>query len=698
MSNQSSFSGFGNYKQMVIELTNDLKQLKGFSERMKLEGNTEAISTVLQRLTEDKFSVAIIGEFNRGKSTLINALMGKDVLPMDVIPTTATLNKVTYDISPYIVVEYKNGKTEKIEIDQLSEYVTKLTKKNEEKAATIKEVTVYYPVNYCRNGVTIVDTPGLNDDAAMAEVTMSVLPQVDAALMVVMAQVPFSESERSFLESKVITSDLGRVLFVVTGIDLLDEDDVDKVLTHIKNQIQEHIIKKAENTFGSNSREYEEYKRKIGKVRVYGISAKKALKAKLKGDDNMLAQSCFPEFEAALERFLTEDRGAVMLNAPISRIKTASIEIVKAISLRESALAMQKEEFNQKYTEAMHEIEKIREERQVEFNRINEASQKTYDELLPSIRNFWPGLEKAAYAVVDDFPLTMEELKSHTDDTQERLQKAVGTAISRAGQEQSERIQEAINRALGNEAERLSEFESHFFEATENIQGLFTYNEKNGSEISGNALVSIATGLFSIIGLGGVGGLMGLGGIVEGYKEAGWKGALLGGGTSAVSFIATTTTVNLLLGALAIPLAWPAAVIGTIGIALFTTFLGKKAVKSVFGGGDDQKILKVKEDFKDNIKKELDKMRAEEDFSEKVRSQVDTAFTALKDKIKTETDHILNDTHSQLTELKVALAQGELSGEKEKADLKDMLVAIDAMCGRADVIGKQLTAILSRGV
>ena len=60
MSNQSSFSGFGNYKQMVIELTNDLKQLKGFSERMKLEGNTEAISTVLQRLTEDKFSVAII--------------------------------------------------------------------------------------------------------------------------------------------------------------------------------------------------------------------------------------------------------------------------------------------------------------------------------------------------------------------------------------------------------------------------------------------------------------------------------------------------------------------------------------------------------------------------------------------------------------------------------------------------------------
>ena len=75
------------------------------------------------------------------------------------------------------------------------------------------------------NGVTIIDTPGLNDDEAMTNVTLSVLPQIDAAIMVMMAGSPFSQYECDFLENKVITSDLGRVLFVVTGIDLYDEDD-----------------------------------------------------------------------------------------------------------------------------------------------------------------------------------------------------------------------------------------------------------------------------------------------------------------------------------------------------------------------------------------------------------------------------------------------------------------------------------------
>ena len=169
---------------------------------------------------------------------------------MDVLPTTATLNKITYSVTPFVKIAYKDGREEQIEIDQLNNYVTKLTRESEERARTVKEAVVYYPINYCKNGVTIIDTPGLNDDEAMTEVTMSVLPQIDAALMVIMAQAPFSESERDFLENKVITSDLGRVLFIVTGIDLLDEEDVPRVLDNIRTRIQEHVMKKAEATFG----------------------------------------------------------------------------------------------------------------------------------------------------------------------------------------------------------------------------------------------------------------------------------------------------------------------------------------------------------------------------------------------------------------------------------------------------------------
>lgn len=679
----TNFSCFANYKQTVIELTGDLQKLLEFSEKMKLEGNALAIKDVLRRLLEDTFSVAIIGEFKRGKSTLINALLGKNVLPMDVLPTTATLNKILYGITPFVRIVYKDGKVEEIEIDKLNNYVTKLTKESEEVARTIKEASVFYPVNYCKNGVTIIDTPGLNDDQTMTEVTMSVLPQIDAALMVIMAQAPFSDSEREFLESKVITSDLGRVLFVVTGIDLLDEDDVERVLANITNRIQEHVIAKAEAAYGNDSKEFEAYKRKIGKVRVFGVSAKKALKAKIKGDQAMLDQSRFPAFETALEKFLTEDRGAIMLSVPVNRIKTSAIEIAKAAQLREYALAVEKKEFDRRYTLAMDEIERIRKDRQAEFNRINEAAQRTFNGLLPLIRNFWPSLETAATRAIDSYTITADDIKdANINRTQEALTKAVRNAISKESQNLTERMQASINKALENEAERLSAFENEFFQSTERIQNLFTVNLQP-SENDTFIVSAIASTVFGY----------GVGGIYMGYKEAGWKGALLGGATSFAGVFTSGLGVALLTTALAIPFTWPVALVSLVIGSITGTFTSKWALDKVFSKG---KIEKFKASFTESVLKEMAKMRAEDNFTESVREQVQGAFDALKNKIRTETDTILGDTQNQLTQIKVELAQNALSSDKEKEDLSLMLESINSICVHADEIGKQLTIILNR--
>jgi GTPase Era involved in 16S rRNA processing len=683
MEKPTSFSSFSNYKQTVIELNGDLQKLLEYTTKMKLEGNAKAVEDVMKRLAEDTFSIAIIGEFNRGKSTLINALLGKDVLPMDVLPTTATLNKISYSITPFVKVEYKDGHSEDVEIDKLNNYVTKLTRESEETAKTIKEACVYYPLAFCKNGVTIIDTPGLNDDATMTEVTMSVLPQVDAALMVVMAQSPFSESEREFLESRVITSDLGRVLFVVTGIDLLDEEDVERVLTNITTRIQEHVMAKAEASFGKDSPEYENYKRKLGKVRVYGLSAKKALKAKLKDDQAMLDFSRFPEFENALEKFLTEDRGAIMLNVPINRIKTSSLELVNAVTLRESALKMQEEEFEHKYKLAMEEIEKIRSDRKIEFSRVNESAHKTYADLQPMIRNIWPQMEKAAYDAVDSFPIAGEDIsKDYLSMTQEKLSRAVQNAISKTGQRLTEGIQEQITIALKGEAERLSGFEKTFFMSTEKIQGLFKTEIPN----SQNTDFVVSTIASSVVGYG-------LGGIYLGYKEAGWKGALLGGATSFAGTMLAGSGIGLLVTALAIPATWPVLLVGTVLASLAGTFTGKWVLGKALA---NDRIEKFKNSFKDAVGGELSKMKVENNFSENVRKQVDEAFEALKTKIKNETETILGDTQNQLTQLKVERAQHAVTSEKEKEELAGMLETVNAICGHADEIGKQLAVILAK--
>lgn len=682
MSEEINFSNFTGYKQLVMELVGDLKTLKEYSERLNLSGSVESIDNALKKLAEDSFDIAIIGEFNRGKSTLINALIGRDVLPMDVLPTTATLNRITYNIAPYVHVKFKDGREEDVNIENLKSYVTKLTDESSEMAKTIDEVIVNYPINYCKNNVDIIDTPGLNDESAMTEVTMSVLPKVDAALMVIMAQSPFSESERAFLESKVITSDLGRILFVVTGIDLLDEEDVDRVINNIASSIQKNIIAKAAKTMGENSKEFEVYKRKIGKVRVFGLSAKKALKAKMAGNDEMLEKTRFPEFENELERFLTEDRGAIMLSVPVSRILSASIEILKSISLRENVLLMQKEDFNRKYSQAMEEIEQIRHQRRAEFNRINKSAQKTFDELKPMIKNFWPEIEAKAEEVIDRYPLSNDDISNESIEfTQTAIMDSIKKETSETAQILSEQIQNCITMALEDETVKISDFENSFLEATAKIQDLF-FVPKPVQESSGTALGTT----LNYFTLGG-------GSAYLGFKDAGWKGALVGGISGGAATFGGAFATGLVFTALGLPVTWPVLLIAGIGSSLLGTLTGKKATSLLF---PRDKTEKFKNEFKKEVYAQFTEMKSAENFSEKVRTQVDTAFTALKDSIQRETENILNDTQNTLTQLKVDLANNTTATEKEQEQLKKMIAGTEKIIKHAENVNSHLTAVMSR--
>ncbi|MGN0587154.1 MAG: dynamin family protein, partial [Oscillospiraceae bacterium] len=180
MDQQFNYGSYASFKQTVAELTESLVQLRDYSEELDLKNTAKSISDTIDKIADEHFEVAIVGEFKRGKSTLINALLGEEVLPADVLPATATLNRVTYSETPYVEVEYKDGASEKVDIDKLADYVTKLSYESEKRAETVKQATVYYATDFCRNNVDIIDTPGLNDDEQMTNVTLSILPEIDA--------------------------------------------------------------------------------------------------------------------------------------------------------------------------------------------------------------------------------------------------------------------------------------------------------------------------------------------------------------------------------------------------------------------------------------------------------------------------------------------------------------------------------------
>ncbi len=683
MDETNNFSNFTGYRQTVMELTADLNQLKEYSKILNLKGNEESIEETLAKVANDSFDVAIIGEFKRGKSTLINAILGQEILPSDVLPTTATLNRVTYGIKPGVQVIYKDGTTEEVEIDKLNDYVTKLSAESEQKAATVKEATIYYPTSYCKNNVDIIDTPGLNDDEHMTQVTLSVLPQIDAAIFVIMAQAPFSEYERDFLENKMLTSDMGRVIFAVNCIDRCDEDDAERIIESIGKRINSYVLEKAKKVMGEDSEEYAVYKRKIGTPKVFGISAKQALKGKLKGNEELIAKSNYPAFEAELERLLTQERGAISLHVQVSKILTSITEIAKSIQIRENALRMDKGVFNEKYEEAKKEFEKIRNKRKEEFEKIDVSMKSAYQDLIPKINNFWPSLVSDAVRIIKEEPITNNDLtKENVSGTQDRIMRKIRKSSENLGQLLNEQIQQDISVLLGKEADRLQDFEDVFYETINNIQASFTA-QTTEMEMNGSTALSTALNYFTFGG----------GSAYLGYKQAGWKGLLLGGGVGAASTYAATYGSIMLLAGIGLPLTWPVLIIAGVASALVGTFAGKKALGWLI---PDNKVDKFRNQFTEAIKNEYEKLENDSNFHLKVKEQIEAAFEALKNKINTETEHILNDTQATLDDLKIKVAQSEVMAEKEQQQSASMSENIAKIAETASKINQQLIAVLSQ--
>ncbi|MBR3920846.1 MAG: dynamin family protein, partial [Oscillospiraceae bacterium] len=615
--------------------------------------------------------------FKRGKSTLINAMLGQEVLPADVLPATATLNRVTYSESPYVTIEYKNGEKESVDISELANYVTKLSYESEQKAETIKEATVYYDTDFCKNNVDIIDTPGLNDDEQMTNVTLSILPEIDAAVFVISANSPFSQFEKEFLEKKMLTSDLGRIIFAVNCFGTFAREDEERIVETVRKRIAQYVMDKAKAVMGEDSKEFAVYKRKIGLPKVIGVYAKKALVAKQTNDAALLEESNFPVFEHTLESLLTKDRGSITLQMLANKIISSGSEVVNSTVLRENALLMETDEFLEKYQAAIDEIEDIRTKKREEFVRINDAANKAFTDLQPILDDYWVQIEDTAMQVIDEFPMTSEDLKrDRMKLVNAKLTEKIRESIENKAQLICEQIQNEINIALSDEAERLQSFEDEFFASVNRIQEMFSVPERSANRVIGSAIGSIIN--------------FGTAGIFVGFREAGVKGALLGGVTGFAGFYATFFAAIYLAGALGIATAGPVTlcVIAIAGIA--GTFSGKFSVDKLLV---QERIDKYKADFKNTVKKQFKEMKINSDFSETVRQQVFNSFEGLKSKLETETEVILEDTQKTLDNLNQLKAEQKELSDSERDWLRSVAEYVGSLLAEAYNLYQTITKV-----
>ena len=160
--------------------------------------NAATLAALRDRLAAARLRVLVVGEAKRGKSTLVNALLGREVLPAGVTPVTAVATTVTYGSGEGLDVELEDGRAGRYPLAALGDLVTE--RGNPENCRGLAGVTVRLDAPLLARGVEIVDTPGTGSvHAHNTAAADSVLPSMDAAIFVLTADPPVSAAERELL-------------------------------------------------------------------------------------------------------------------------------------------------------------------------------------------------------------------------------------------------------------------------------------------------------------------------------------------------------------------------------------------------------------------------------------------------------------------------------------------------------------------
>jgi len=277
---------------------------------------TEEVTKISRKLQSQRFCVAVVGEFSKGKSTLLNALLGEEIQPVRDIPCSGTVTILKYGSQRRVICRYKDGREEEIPPTQyqekasISEEAALGSCEDEIINSEIKEIVFEHPeLELCRNGVEIIDSPGLNEQAERTAVTQQVLKTADAVIFLTHAQNALTEKERELLLYLKKELNYGNkegasnIFMVVNFFDLLRREES-------RQQVRKRVetIVKSQNLIA-------------GENRIHFISAQSALEAILESNENDDYLKAFQGFTDSVEKFLTVERGASALQQSASGMK-----------------------------------------------------------------------------------------------------------------------------------------------------------------------------------------------------------------------------------------------------------------------------------------------------------------------------------------------------------------------------------------
>lgn len=344
---------FEQYNQWRNTLLGLLRRVEHSAKSLSLEMESEVFADLIEQLKNDTFKIQIVGYVKNGKSTFVNALLGKVLLPSDDLPCTIAVNEIKYGKSPKAVVNFcsplptgmledipvetkqhlvkhKLGKDNEKDVpvpsmvvpyDQLSGYVAVPTipddvlygedpmalsnfiKKIDEESP-FDVVELYYPSDILSNGIEFVDSPGLGDTPKRTQTTLGYLKKADAVIYILDALTPLTEKEKDVLESVLLKNGFNDLIMVINRFDLKNYSK--KVHAYIQLQAKPYTVNK----------------------NIFAVSAKDAVDGFERGDNALQEKSGIPAFKQYLVEYLTQKKGFVKLNKPAILVRNKIADYV----------------------------------------------------------------------------------------------------------------------------------------------------------------------------------------------------------------------------------------------------------------------------------------------------------------------------------------------------------------------------------
>lgn len=230
-------SGKINYAK---NLEPQIKETIAFLEHADLQNLAHLANNAVNNATRDKFTVAVVGEFSRGKSALINRLFGQPLLPEGNLPTTAMLTRIRYSTNNRLVhvnAQGKPGQPLLLSAQAWNELVVNNNVKSSPKGFVAVGLNDIWLKN---NKLEIVDTPGAGDlDEYRAKQIGDILMRCDGAIIAIKADQPLSESERLFIQQRVIGRRTPFVMLVINKLDLINKNERSGVVEYVIEKLKE---------------------------------------------------------------------------------------------------------------------------------------------------------------------------------------------------------------------------------------------------------------------------------------------------------------------------------------------------------------------------------------------------------------------------------------------------------------------------